>query len=188
MINLTVRAFDLRINKLIRHYFKLQFKHKLIHKRYYTRRKRLLFLNKIYTSKAEIKHTNTKAVATVYIYNREKSVLINKIRKMKIKIKYKKKIKHIKISYLRKCLTKLYIKRASLVRAEGLHVFNVNPKAPAYPAAAKAPAGCQGLLACAQKLPNHIFKSIDLSYLLYLYGSQSEGIQQKLTGGADKLK
>ena len=112
--------------------------------------------------------------------------------KIKMKIKYKKKIKHIKISYLRKCLTKLYIKRASLVRAEGLHVFNVNPKAPAYPAAAKAPdknvKGCQGLLACAQKLPNHIFKSIDLSYLLYLYGSKSEGIQQKLTGGAYKLK
>jgi len=82
MINLTTKAFDLRINKLIRHYFKLQFKHKLIHKRYYTRRKRLLFLNKIYTSKAEIKHTNTKAVATVYIYNREKSVLFKKIRKL----------------------------------------------------------------------------------------------------------
>jgi hypothetical protein len=66
MINLTAKAFDLRINKLIRHYFKLQFKHKLIHKRYFTRKKRLLFLNKIYTSKAEIKHTNTKAVVTVY--------------------------------------------------------------------------------------------------------------------------
>jgi len=112
-------AFDLRINKLIRHYFKLQFKHKLIHKRYYTRRKRLLFLNKIYTSKAEIKHTNTKVVATVYLYNREKSVLINKLREAQIE--YKKKIKHIKSSYLRKCLTRLYIKCASLA-PEG-HVF-----------------------------------------------------------------
>ena len=53
-----------------------------MHKKYYTRRKRLLFLNNIYTSKAEIKHTNTKAVATVYIYNREKSILIKKIRKL----------------------------------------------------------------------------------------------------------
>jgi len=113
-------------------------------------------------------------------------VLINKLREADIE--YKKKIKHIKSSYLRKCLTKLYIKRASLVRAEELHVFNVNPKAAAYPAAVKAPAGCQDLLARAQKFPNHIFKSIDLSYLLYLYGSESEGIQQKLTEGADKFK
>jgi hypothetical protein len=75
-------AFDLRINQLIRHYFKLGFKHKLIHDNYYTRRKRLLFLNKIYTSKAEIKHTNTKAVVTVYLYNREKSVLFKKIKKL----------------------------------------------------------------------------------------------------------
>ena len=85
------KAFDLRINKLIRHYFKLRFKHKLIHTRYVTRRKRLLFLNKIYTSKAEIKHTNTKAVVTVYLYNREKSVLFKKIRKLQnVTFSYKK--------------------------------------------------------------------------------------------------
>jgi hypothetical protein len=75
-------AFDLIINKLIRHYFKLHFNNKLTHDKYYTRRKRLLFLNKIYTSKAEIKHTNTKVVVTVYLYNREKSVLFKKIRNL----------------------------------------------------------------------------------------------------------
>jgi len=139
-------------------------------------------------------------------------VLINKLREAQIE--YKKKIKHIKSSYLRKCLTRLYIKCASLA-PEG-HVFNVNPKAD-FPSAKtrfitqateplfayKTPCGsyypnrkkyvyifsqppsknvgvrgCQGLQ---QKLPNHILKNIDLSYLLYLFGSESEGIQQKLT-------
>ena len=182
-INFTARAFDLRINKLIRHYFKLQFKHKLIHKRYYTRRKRLLFLNKIYTSKAEIKHTNTKAVATVYIYNREKSVLIKKIRVAQNE--YKKITKHFKSSYLREYLTRLYIKRAPALPTRGgsAPTFLMKPEGFALPPAARLSSATElsGFQACAQKLPNHIFKNIDLSYLFYLYGSQSEGIQQKLT-------
>jgi hypothetical protein len=40
-------------------------------------------MNKIYVSKAEIKHTNTKAILTVYAYNREKISLLNKIKNLK---------------------------------------------------------------------------------------------------------
>ena len=40
-------------------------------------------LNKIYASKAEIKHTNNKAILTVYVYNREKISLLKKIKKLK---------------------------------------------------------------------------------------------------------
>jgi hypothetical protein len=39
--------------------------------------------NKIYTSKAEIKHTNNKAILTVYVYNREKIALLKKIKILK---------------------------------------------------------------------------------------------------------
>jgi hypothetical protein len=37
-------------------------------------------MNKIFASKAEIKHTNNKAILTVYVYNREKISLLNKIK------------------------------------------------------------------------------------------------------------
>jgi len=37
-------------------------------------------MNKIYVSKAEIKHTNTKAILTVYTYNREKVSLLKRIK------------------------------------------------------------------------------------------------------------
>jgi len=37
-------------------------------------------LNKIYISKAEVKHTNIKAILTVYAYNREKISLLKRIR------------------------------------------------------------------------------------------------------------
>jgi len=40
-------------------------------------------LNKIYASKAEIKHTNNKAILTVYVYNREKISLLKKIKILK---------------------------------------------------------------------------------------------------------
>jgi hypothetical protein len=47
---------------------------------------RHLSLNKIFVSKAEIKHTNSKAVITIYTYNREKLSLLNKLKKNKYKI------------------------------------------------------------------------------------------------------
>ena len=41
-------------------------------------------MNKIYVSKAEIKHTNSKALLTIYTYNREKISLLKKIRRFSI--------------------------------------------------------------------------------------------------------
>jgi hypothetical protein len=38
--------------------------------------------NKIFVSKAEVKHTNSKAIITIYIYNKEKLVLLKKIRSL----------------------------------------------------------------------------------------------------------
>lgn len=45
-----------------------------------TPRKKYLSLNKIYLSKPEIKHTNTKAIITLFTFNREKFTLLKKIR------------------------------------------------------------------------------------------------------------
>jgi len=47
------------------------------------RKYRYLSINKIYISKAEVKHTNSKAIITVYVYNREKIALLKKIRFLK---------------------------------------------------------------------------------------------------------
>lgn len=40
-------------------------------------------MNKIYVSNAEIKHTNSKAIITIYSFNREKLSLLKKIRKLR---------------------------------------------------------------------------------------------------------
>src|SRR5579875_3485030 len=40
-------------------------------------------MNKIYVSNAEIKHTNNKAILTVYTYNREKISLLQKVKFLK---------------------------------------------------------------------------------------------------------
>jgi len=75
--------YDININSLIKNFFNLQFNYKFLFKKYRPYRLRLASLNKIYTSKAEIKHTNNKAILTVYVYNREKISLFKKIRYLK---------------------------------------------------------------------------------------------------------
>jgi|SRR6187399_3262388 len=40
-------------------------------------------MNKIFVSNAEIKHTNNKAILTLYTYNREKIALLNKVKFLK---------------------------------------------------------------------------------------------------------
>jgi hypothetical protein len=46
-----------------------------------SRIKRLSF-NRIFVSKAEVKHTNSKSIITIYTYNREKIALLKKIQKL----------------------------------------------------------------------------------------------------------
>lgn len=75
--------YDININNLIKNFFNLQFNSKFLFKKYRTYRLRSRSFNKIYASKAEIKHTNNKAILTVYVYNREKISLLYKIRKLK---------------------------------------------------------------------------------------------------------
>lgn len=75
--------FDININSLIKDYFNLQFKDKILFKKKILSKVQVVSLNKIYASKAEIKHTNTKAILTVYTFNREKISLYKKIKKLK---------------------------------------------------------------------------------------------------------
>jgi hypothetical protein len=88
---------DININNLIRSYFNSYFNYKFIQNKYKPRRFKRLSMNKIYISKAEIKHTNSKALLTLYTYNREKISLLKKI-------KFLKKSSYININIIMKLL------------------------------------------------------------------------------------
>jgi hypothetical protein len=77
-------SYDININKIIKYYFNLYFNHRFLLKKKKSFLKYISFsFNKIHLSKAEIKHTNNKAILTIYTYNREKISLLKKIRLIK---------------------------------------------------------------------------------------------------------
>lgn len=80
-INLPI--YDLNINSLIKGYFSLYFNSKFLNAKYISPRKKRKSLNKIFVSKAEIKHTNNKALITLYVYNKERISLLKKIKKLR---------------------------------------------------------------------------------------------------------
>lgn len=79
---------DVKINKIIQSYFNLYFKdHKYVgSKKFILLRRRRNFLRRIYISNAEIKHTNNKAIITLYTVNREKKILKKKYLKINRKV------------------------------------------------------------------------------------------------------
>jgi ribosomal protein S3 len=73
---------DKNLIRLIKSYFNLFFNKSILkYKRIATRFKRLA-VKKIFISKAELKHTNSKVVITLYVYNEERRVLIRKIKRL----------------------------------------------------------------------------------------------------------
>jgi hypothetical protein len=111
--------YNININTLVKYYFNLYFNHKFLNKKFISPKRNRSSLNKIFISKAEIKHTNSKARVTIYTYNREKLVLLKKIKKIKKFIynnyynlfKYKKVLDHNLLLILR-------IKTLSFLRKE----------------------------------------------------------------------
>ena len=79
---------DVNVNKIIQSYFNLYFKdHKYIgSKKFILLRRRRNFLRRIYVSNAEVKHTNNKAIITLFTVNREKKLLKKKYLKINKKI------------------------------------------------------------------------------------------------------
>ena len=81
---------DLNINKIIKGYFNLYFKdNKYTQSKFILLKRRRNFLRRIHVSNAEIKHTNNKAIITLYTLNREKNVLKKKYLKINKKISKK---------------------------------------------------------------------------------------------------
>ena len=83
---------DNLVNKILNSYFNLSLFHDKIKKK--SRRLRIRFrrstVNRIFLSRAEMKHTNNKVIITVYTYNRNLKYLYNRIRNLLSIIKRKK--------------------------------------------------------------------------------------------------
>jgi len=79
---------DVNINKIIQSYFNLYFKNQKFtgNNKFILLKRRRNFLRKIYVSNAEIKHTNNKAIITLFTVNREKKALQKKFIKANKKI------------------------------------------------------------------------------------------------------
>lgn len=80
---------NLNINTLIKGYFSMYFNNKFLtggssKKIVSSLRNKRVSLNKIFVSKAEVKHTNSKAIITIYVYNRERLILLKKIKLLKL--------------------------------------------------------------------------------------------------------
>ena len=75
--------YDLKVNSLIKGYFNMYFNHNFIKSKYISHKKKRKSFNKIFISKAETKHINSKAIITIFVYNREKLILLKKIRRLK---------------------------------------------------------------------------------------------------------
>jgi len=85
-------SYDAVVNKLLRSYCNmLQDKIKILFKRRRDNKIRYS-ANKIYASRAELKHTNTKLFITLYIYNKQKSSIEWFILKILVLVKYRKLI------------------------------------------------------------------------------------------------
>jgi hypothetical protein len=80
--------YEISINSLIKGYFSLYFNNRFTQSRYISSKNKIKSLNKIFVSKAEIKHTNSKAIITIYVYNREKIILEKKIRRLNTSLMY----------------------------------------------------------------------------------------------------
>nr|YP_010303540.1 ribosomal protein S3 [Purpureocillium takamizusanense]UNI92569.1 ribosomal protein S3 [Purpureocillium takamizusanense] len=138
---------NVRINKIIQSYFNLYFKDReyVGYKKFILLRKRRNFLKRIYISNAEIKHTNNKAIITLYIVNKEKKRLRKKYFKIIQKgntklienlIKYykpiKKSILNLKIEETRKLYKKtkekslLYYPKISKLMFKGIKLRLLN--------------------------------------------------------------
>lgn len=74
---------DINLNKMIQSYFNLHFKKKFIHTKNMSLKRRHSLLRRIYVSNVEIKHTNNKAIVTLYVINTQKKILHKRYTKSK---------------------------------------------------------------------------------------------------------
>ena len=82
MKNLSIQ--DINIYKLIKNYFSIYFNRWIESKNFIRFKKKRLSLNKVYISRPDINHTNSKIIITIYVYNREYFSILKNINKRKL--------------------------------------------------------------------------------------------------------
>jgi hypothetical protein len=121
--NINFPVYDLKINELIKGYFNLYFNHKFLGHKYLSRKSKRKSLNRIFVSKAEIKHTNSKAIITLYVYNKEKISLLKKIRSLKRRSRKKLNLSKSLIAFailVKSNLKKIFIQCGNFIEKSGL--------------------------------------------------------------------
>jgi hypothetical protein len=78
--NLTIS--DKNLAKLIKSYFNLYLSRSILKSKGIATRFRRLAVNKIFISRAELKHTSSKVIITLYVYNEERRILMRKIKRI----------------------------------------------------------------------------------------------------------
>jgi len=78
--NKNITIADKNLSQLIKIYYNLYFSNKLLYNKRILTRFRRLAINKIFISKAELKHTSSKVIITLYIYNEENRILFNRLK------------------------------------------------------------------------------------------------------------
>jgi hypothetical protein len=90
----------------------------MIKKKYLSPIQKRLSLNKVYVSKPEIKHSNSKAIITIYVFDRENLILLKNV---------KKKNTNLLLSYLKTILIKLNkFLNSSLNLKRNIGIDNIN--------------------------------------------------------------
>jgi hypothetical protein len=73
---------DKNLSKLLKSYLNLYFSKKLLSSERILTRFRRIAVNKVFISKAELKHTSSKVIITLYVYNEERRVLLNRLKRI----------------------------------------------------------------------------------------------------------
>src|SRR5690554_1952245 len=118
----------MNLNKIIKSYFNLHFKNKFIHLKHMSLKRRNSLLRRIYVSNIEIKHTNNKALITLYVINTQKKTLYKRYEKSKrffesLKFNIKNlqeifiinKIKILKDKFIKNHMSNRFILKKSIV-------------------------------------------------------------------------
>jgi len=77
-----ISVADKNLSRLIKSYFNLYLSKNLLYRKRILTRFRRLATNKIFISKAELKHTSNKVVITLYVYNEERRRLLNRLKRI----------------------------------------------------------------------------------------------------------
>lgn len=77
----TLPVLDKNLMNILKSYYNMGISHKLLKIKRRVNRFRRLSPRKIFVGKGELKHTNSKVIITLYLYNTEKMYLIRKLKK-----------------------------------------------------------------------------------------------------------